>query len=167
MNKSYFAKYLPVGGDIQKGEKYFNRRRNEIDICISNENGKASIELGDKKVKLFLCSRDIEAGDQIYLTKEALDSYNLDVIKYIKLPLTTKCMKVVDSDIWVEIEGEKYECEAGLNTTCFRMIGEISANALNYVKENDEFDQDEIILFKNNKISYTLCEVKGPCGHFH
>lgn len=66
-------------------------------------------------------------------------------------------------------------------------IGEISPDALYYVKEGQEFNEDEVYLFfyDPNDPSWTAdyhnnphqelfgygfkvrAEIKGPCGHFH
>lgn len=52
----------------------------------------------------------------------------------------------------------------------YRVIGEISPEALSYIKEGDEFDKDEIVpIYWNNEEKQGLAwyAIKGPCGHFH
>ena len=59
--KKYFTKYLPVEGEIKKGDWAI-----DCENRIFQSKGKYS-DKRDTKVKLFLCSRDIQVGDK-YLT---------------------------------------------------------------------------------------------------
>lgn len=142
--KNYFTKYLPVEGEIKAGDKHICLdnglvcdTRADMVYFVNNEN--------HKKVKLFLCSRDIQVGD-IVKTRyyEGLKDFHC---------------------------GNEGARQAAINNGSFKIIGEISPDALRYVKEGDEFDEgewkDEEDKFdrKNYNDLYKL--IKGPCGHFH
>jgi hypothetical protein len=87
--KKYFAKYLPVEGEI-------------------------------KKVKLFLCSRNIEVGDKYYYNGTETD--------------------ICDSEIRLEQIKEQEEKHGQKR---FKVIGEISPEAI-WVKEGDEFNEVDV-----------------------
>lgn len=108
--KQYFAKYLSVEGEIKDGD------------MVSNEDGifeyKGRINIPDtylpKKVKLFLCSRDI-------------------------CPLCNGECGTIHPDGLSGIACVKCNGEGKVDT----VIGEISPDA-KWVKEGDEFDKEEI-----------------------
>jgi hypothetical protein len=111
--KQYFAKYLPVEGEIKEG-----------DIVIGMDGifeYKGKMNLPDvqlpKKVKLFLCSRNIQVGDKV-------------------LDIRTNTWKEVNNSCGVELYKQKP------NDIQFKVIGEISPNA-KWVKEGDEFEEND------------------------
>ena len=122
--KQYFAKYLPVEDEI--GLTTYDSINGELP--------------GSQPVKLFLCSRDIQVGDEYYTS---------DFQKY-KTPLEP------DEDFF---KG---------NNDRFKVIGEISPNA-KWVKEGDEFDENQILTkYKSTKAglseNYILyAEIKCLC----
>jgi hypothetical protein len=124
--KTYFAKYLPVEGELKEGditywdsnEGYFSKQF--VKVAKSFETH--AIASGWKKFKLFLCSRDIQVGDKVfsskvsYLTQDetiTVDEYNITI-----------CREEED----------------------FKVIGEISPEAT-WVKEGDEFDESQFIRY--------------------
>lgn len=101
--------------------------------------------------ELHLCSRDVKVGDELI---------NQDGSKEI-----------------VMTEGDKSLLFDGNN---FKVIGLISPMALSYVKEGDEFAEDEVQSFDRHyckdgnlkddyskKNYYQNYHIKGPCNHFH
>lgn len=150
--KLYFAKYLPVEGEIKPpcivletlttGEKQLFQVDTKNDIDIKNQ----------QLVKLFLCSRDVQVGDKVY---EILSDKSIgDEFEW-----TSEIAKYNDSE------------------PCFKVIGEISTDAT-WVKEGDEFDEEKLRYIYTPEIKPSMCEVdaipereivyiKGPCGHFH
>lgn len=146
--KKYFAKYLPVEGKIKEG-----------DLCIGEDEGGLRIheckkisyceKIGCKKVKLFLCSRDIQVGDEYYNEQ----------FEFTKYPNKS----IADSS--TEMVGENGS---------YKVIGEISPDAV-WVKEGDKFDEDEVkesYIITNDKrsSSYNLhwYRIKCPtCKTFH
>lgn len=103
------------------------------------------------KTKLFLCSRDIEVGDKwFHINGEGVTS---------------------EEQICTEIRGIVLYSDnmfAPLDSNVYKVIGEISPDALSYVKERDEFDfedwEDEVD--GNHRLTGKII-IKGPCGHFH
>jgi len=160
-NKSYFAKYLPVEGEIKEGELVTDNHG----IFPYHKGNPCQGVFGNfKKVKLFLCSRDIQVGDKVVY--EAHLDFGVQLVTNIE-----------DDEVAVLSKGSKTHAH-----NLLKVIGEISPEAT-WVKEGDEFDEDEwrfvvydfditpIILPKNRKYDkkkdvFNL-EIKGPCGHFH
>lgn len=157
MNKLYFTKYLPVEGEIKEGNKFI------IDVYNSHQYGIKTAEVVGyntirqkenfvqilpfdkekcKKVKLFLCSRDIQVGDKV-------KSLN-DSIQFYPIPATQRIAKN----------------ELG---NYYKVIGEVSEYALSYVTEGMEFDEDGIKNTNTRIFSHKfyIYQIKGPCGHFH
>ena len=162
--KPYFTKYLPIEGEIKEGDYYVTAPDYQI-VRKCEDRSWGTFEMC-KKVKLFLCSRDIQVGDKVRMeTGEELICYEKYGTLYTK--------------------GE-YELEVFPDRD-FKVIGEISPDALSYVKEGDEFEESEFRLFAKHrsfkdmdywitdweelsslKEKYTvIVEIKGPCGHFH
>jgi hypothetical protein len=64
----YFAKYLPVEGEVTPGDYYFQPYQ-EGQIGIANKDDyMEGAYMEDTKAKLFLCSRDIHVGDEFFYT---------------------------------------------------------------------------------------------------
>lgn len=113
-------------------------------MCVHDEQVYANPSIdyfeGYQKVKLFLCSRDIKVGDMV--------SHVIGAITYI--------LKVGSYSDMIALQG--------LNA--FKVIGEISTDALAYVKEGDEFDDENCEWIDVPKY-HTCISIKGPCGHYH
>lgn len=187
-DKIYFTKCLPVEGEI-KEEDYWRAANGDI---IPPGSGERILfhanQTRQKRVKLFLCSRDIQVGDNIiadYIVDKG-GEYEMHVHKEGEI-LNDK-----DFDDHWQIKTKDtfyqsgYATEWALKKGCFKIIGEISPDALGYVKEGDEFDENDV---HRNHICYDSpgntgcclhcsrsmgCDsqdynymIKGPCGHFH
>jgi hypothetical protein len=177
--KTYFAKYLPVEGEINEGnicrEKYpINPKI--INVIRINNDGMIKVKEDSlwyapdalQKVKLFLCSRDIEIGD---------------AVKYQDFDGSL-------TDYTVKKTGDKNDMST-LNRVCnkggyvqgkyYKVIGEISSQAT-WVKEGEELDEENIVFAVYEpwepwaQLPYEEWEetcdmkdikIKGPCGHFH
>lgn len=151
--KSYFAKLLPVKGEIKK-DNWFQRP----DGVIKQAHEDFEPIKGLTKVKLFLCSRDIpEIGDNIFLE----NSYN-----YFSKVID----KVGGSDR--DIILEKMPEQRGKGTLDYRemvkVIGEISPDAT-WIKDGDEFEESDIDHggWVDEDLKTILIKIKGPCGRFH
>jgi hypothetical protein len=168
----YFTKYLPVEGEIKEGDMYHNGIG--VGPAYKNENWKG------QKVKLFLCSRDIQVGDKV--RGEYPSTLGFDV----------ECLRTDDSIVphWA-VKGQDGKEYYYAKQDSFKVIGEVSPDAT-WVKEGDEFEQLDIFadkrqsfedwwrdngtskadkmskrtLDKYNK-SGKYIRIKGPCGHFH
>lgn len=153
----YFTKYLPVEGKVEMGDYFIDTGVMSNGTLIGKRANKEGV-YDYQKVKLFLCSMDIQVGDTCIL------------------PDWPKQKKVTDSD-----DAIYFSKQGG-----YKVIGEISPEALSFVKEGQEFDEREIefiaqgagtIYYKLNPkefedkfvgayLTYYI-KVKGPCGHFH
>lgn len=132
--KPYFAKYLPVEGEIKKGDiVQWGPFRGPVYAAGGKD---------IKKLKLFLCSRNIQVGDKVEW-----------------IPFNTS------SDVHSAIvdDGNLYHINK-LNP--FKILGEISPDAT-WVKEGDEFEEDEIEYWPLKGGTVPAYKIKGPCGHFH
>lgn len=111
----YFSKYLPVPGEIKKGDLVM-----DTDGMI-HEAPDSWIGQKDIIAKQFLCSRDIQVGDEAYgITADGT---------YKKHNLLTE----QDAVKLAKTEGD------------FKTIGEVSPAAI-WVKEGMEFEDDAIKL---------------------
>lgn len=134
----YFAKYLPVEGEIREGDHWVHPNGAILPWTKTYVDGPIAT-LNPKKAQLFLCSRDIHAGDR-YLTEPDLskericedDSYNFDHCLKIIGPISSEAT-------WVK-EGDEFEEEDAKEEDIFNDLGHISG-------------------------CYYM--IKGPCGHFH
>lgn len=151
--KIYFAKYLPVEGEIKEGDHYlFEERTTKMVINILPDviqmyvgqfgelGAKEYIDRHYRKVKLFLCSRDIEVGDILW------------------------------SDT---MGGGHYSSEFEPPKDAVKVIGEISPYAV-WLKEGDEFEEDEVKMYDSlpepiiGGIVRKMVQIKcSQCKHFH
>jgi hypothetical protein len=165
----YFAKYLPVEGEIKElGDRYITTDYpNEI-FKVYDLHSIEDFGLKNKgtKVKLFLCSRDIQVGDIV-------------LCNYIGGK--EKEWKVVDK---ADKSTTNIFIKTALKLGAYKVIGEISPDALSYVKEGQSYDESELELCSSLGEGYdpkylreieTLkkhhdgiyVKIKGSCGHFH
>lgn len=166
--KKYFAKYLPVEEEIKNGDSIifdgYNGISTRHDERGRNTLTKNGIKL--KKVKLFLCSIDIQVGD--YIRSE-------------HSPATL----VKDIEVTNSLDTSTPHWEAGNDylydkKLSFKVIGEISSEAI-WIKEGDEFDENEIKKVNMQEYGH-YCDwiegreqlgykctvlIFGPCKHFH
>jgi hypothetical protein len=180
--KKYFAKYVTVDGKIKEGY-CLDTRTKEI-VYYNGDYGDATPTYL-KKVKMFLCSRDIQVGDKV--------CDNDDTSLFIEI------IRVEDDKLFLSSEHFPSLLPEGLfvyKNNVFKTIGEISSGAT-WVKEGDEFDEDEIqrdVLTKwyageddyteychhhpkgdkkfilpsdEEYITESPIKIKGPCGYLH
>lgn len=182
--KKYFAKYLPIEGVINKGDKVLVVGKyiqtceglhdfDGIQIDWNPEIGFATVAKSQsQKVQLFLCSRDIQVGDNVRAEYPSTLSHDVKV---------TKESEFTTVPHWTVEGGYEYAKNA-----TFKVIGPISLEAT-WVKKGDEFEEDEVKkywqpggfgsetwnLVDVSILSYLLPDaailykIKGPCGHFH
>lgn len=151
--KQYFTKYLPVEGEIKGREKvmYKGVIMNCHSVSSQSEEGKGNrrhafctediwpqheipVFLDEcKKVKLFLCSRDIQVGDEARIPYPSGEA-RITPTKHTIISIRNVVAK----------------------NNGYKVIGEISPNAI-WVKEGDEFDEEEIdYFFSGINTSYSL-----------
>ena len=116
--KKYFAKYLPVEGEMEDGDIYKSKFRVEHKFYhyVKFNKNNSTIPKDDflGRHKLFLCSNDIEVGDE-YIS--------VDGSSIVKTLCRAKNSFLKGS---------------------YKIIGEISRDALLFVKEGDEFTLEEV-----------------------
>lgn len=178
--KKYIAKLIPIEGEIKEGDTVIKKNTttirdtwtlwkvksilNNVAICDSvicdREPylcDKVYEDLLDirkeKKVKFFLCSRDIQVGDRV--NGEA-DAYNLGTI--------TRFDKIENAEIVWILEDEDGKEHDWIKSSIYKVIGEISPDAT-WVKEGDEFDTYRI--YKDFIDEKTYVSLLGSCGYFH
>lgn len=146
MSKKYFCKYLPVEGEIKltyqqfvkilflfyNGELYEHYPMlNNLDISthtfimnVGEKTGKHVLVSECTVAKLFLVSRDIQVGDKLIK----------DGVEYLahSRPDGVPFIGYYNKD-WCYLDDD-----------CFKVIGEISPDALPYVTEGQEFDEKDI-----------------------
>jgi hypothetical protein len=175
INKPYFTKYFLVEGEIKEGDRYVfdGKVRTAISIdrrykphgILKNEFNQ-TLDLPQQKVKLFLCSRDIQVGDKVWYENMEQTVLTIDNgLVHLSTGIKAKLGKP------------------------YKIIGEISPDALSYVKEGDEFDEEQVNIIlgypvvtgqekyydteyecymQRDVYKYIAkCQIKGPCGHYH
>jgi len=153
-NKLYLAKYLPVEGEIKEGMKYILTKSLGLGAYKEGYIGTAAIDFtkeaqedqGGKILKLFLCSRDIQVGDKVF---EILADKSIG-----------------EEFEWTE-EIHKHNHQFIEDGDVFKVIGEISPEAT-WVKEGDEFAEDEVDIYDVSHLPMSVCHIKCPtCKYFH
>lgn len=144
--KSYFTKYLPVEGKIQEGDMTIGVRGHIAPAITPDDynNSYGPYWIGRKLVKLFLCSRDLQVGDKFFDERFLYEEFEVESVYHLQ--------RLND--------GKR-----------FKTIGEISPAAV-WVKEGDEFDEDEIKLPEDLGYPFLAqrkyCRFKCPtCKTFH
>lgn len=161
--KPYFTKYLPLDGEIKDGD------------LIRGDNGEIFParwipKNTTQKYKLFLCSRDIQIGDvfrstRTNPTKDLISLQLPEPVENGAFPLY--CYYTNDGEYiqWVPYnEG-------------YKIIGEISPEAIWVKEEGMDFDEDEIYkamwspkfkTFGHSPGMEVRIKIKCPtCGSFH
>jgi hypothetical protein len=197
--KKYFTKYLPVEGEIKEpcfvqDDNIFSDNKIvelvKVDTSIKDHHFALDIRNGTyshegmkklKKVKLFLCSRDIQVGDEYY-------KYGKDKTLFgVYSEPTPDCFKVIgeispdaliyvkEGDIfienYIELVGLTYYSSnsSGLNTREIQKIAERKGKQVLKVEYIDA-GRDEHSSTVDTIIYWTqpdYVKIKGPCGHFH
>jgi hypothetical protein len=127
----YFIKYLPVEGEIKEGDDIvtvtgFIKKYKEDSLDVFQ---------APTKIKLFVCSRDIQTDDvEVYINKP-------DKTKTVKV----KLIEILDDGdkTVLKVQNEEFGQFVSLKENAFKVIGEVSKGAI-WVKEGDEFDEDQI-----------------------
>ena len=131
--KTYFCKYLPVEGEIALNDFITDGYK------IWQWKDDCSL-LGRKKVKLFLCSRDIDWTEG--------DEFDEEEVKQVS-----------------EIYGweDTPEVEEAFNNFFVKSLATTSThfNIKHWIKDKNEGDSVVFEVFKN------VYQIKGSCGHYH
>lgn len=142
----YFTKYIPVDEEINEGDFVLTVPSNEVrqikDFLLSDFKVAYSRNSKDyKKVKLFLCSRDIKVGDELtYIGSDG--SVVESKLKYIDHVGVVHYLGDPDG---VKYDHTEWEMENGYwwnDRMAYKVLGEVSPNAI-WVKEWMEFDEKD------------------------
>ncbi len=140
----YVIKYLPTEDNIVDGDKVLGPTRG-----IHDAQDDCSVR-GCKKMKHFLCDKDIQVDDRITFSDEG----KIKVGKLLKLKPSVRfpdrMQFLVEFDTEHEYEGEMIkDTEAFFadETYPLKIVAEVSPNAIGYVLDGDEFNGDEIELW--------------------
>lgn len=175
----YFTKYIPVEGEINIGDTYSCPHKGHAlnlpgkplahepkTIICTHKIGEGMLCKDCYKIKLFLCSRDIKVGDKVYAP-----NYKSG----------TDILEEEQPDPWYVLEN-LYDVKNFQNQSSFKVIGEISPDALGYVKEGMEYNREDIKPFyllaggeceyleghdPERWLKHSYYKIKGPCGRFH
>lgn len=167
----YFAKYLPVEGEIGIGDYAINSAGSIYQCYAANENTKQ-----DKKVRLFLCSRDIKIGDTNVHTGLLVHSEE-EIVREVKddsqlrfMQGTAEVNKVALFKVLGPISPYATWIKEGddiLSKNIHRGVCKMGHNrwmvidAEDDVKEWDEAPDIDIA-------GWAKCYlIEGPCGHMH
>lgn len=141
MNKTFFAKYLIAKGDVKEGDKVLNIDENIVELV--GHNGTLDLNTVQEepdvfpKVELFICSRDLRVGNEVFHLPDTNPKirfkiitiiYDCAIIEYIEHPNE-------------KIIGKQREW---LLVHLFKVIGKLSSGAI-WVNEYDEFDVSQLI----------------------
>lgn len=128
--KQYFAKYLPVEGEPKEGDMTILAGEiapyNKI-VPIGLKAGKS--ELIYQKVKLFLCSRDTQVGDELtHIVSGRKGKY---------------CTSIgAGGSGWIFIDGTSYMYNRCRVENWIKVIGEISSGT--NIQDGQEFTEEEV-----------------------
>lgn len=174
----YFIKYLPIEGEIKKGDKFkdggtlirdvdeiskVDKNFNLENLNLVSNNKGIPEQYRPKKVKMYLCSRDIQVGDKVKIDNTSIDYDFTDV----------------DIDegyqVWNFHNGEDYKwyCPGFDKDKMepFKIIGEVSPEAV-WVTGDMEFEYPNEVKLKKfktvKKKQVIVWKFKCPnCKHFH
>lgn len=179
-----YTKYLPVEGEIEEENWYFYLGQLSQRL---RKNPKAEYPTPQyQKAKLFLCSRDIQVGNEVYIETKA-------VSQQYQSPINGKgIIQKINNKHEILIYRNNGELLPFDCSELTKVIGEISPDAT-WVKEGDEFDEtnwrfkwynNEGKFFTRHEYhpsdeftnlgeghkdgTYSLfIQILGPCKHFH
>lgn len=146
-SKTYFAKYLVVSGKVQDGDKVLyegkiysttipDRMREPKRLLIYiPENCNHIVYTNQPKVSLYLCTKDIKAGDKVKI--DVLDNGILNDFTYKEDGEEDGIRYRTFEGVGIFIDYPDIE-----NNTIFKVIGEISDTLS--VKEGDLFEDKDI-----------------------
>lgn len=127
--------------------KYFPKEGKIKPPCIVLE----TLATGEKELFQIDSKNDIDLKTQ-ELVKVCLCSRNIDWVRDLKKK----------EEIHIYHDGSE---------TPFKIIGEVSECALSFVKEGDEFEEDEVWIYYSNPFGFFgkfICSILNKsCGHFH
>lgn len=153
----YFTKYLPVEGEIKEGDTALNNHGNPFTVTIAYSKEQV-LALNNnphfKKVKLFLCSRDIQLGDIVF--NKYYSEYQWPAGKILNTNSEVMDAGMLSGGEPDHTTDYKYpEGEWEYHHQTYKVIGEVSPNAI-WVKEGMEFENEELIVHVDEYNRFTI-----------
>jgi hypothetical protein len=125
--KIYFTKFLPVEGEITKGDWYmYKTTMKEAFKALDVDYSGPVFQKTYQKVKLFMCSRDIQIGDEVY-----------NIVSNSKFTVTGEDTLTTPQHYYMG-----YQVLSPAKNT-FKKVGEISPEA-KWVTEGMEFNKEQL-----------------------
>ena len=143
--KKYFLKYIPAedkalkAGDTIDCIEGITTVKSVDGFIVTFANGNGTWIDSVTKVKLMLCSRDIQVGDKV--TSDSLAGKEKKITSIHPWSHKPGFTVVLDNDPNGGASSHYY----------YKVIGEVSPIALEFVKEGDEFDEEDIELWEHKK----------------
>ncbi len=128
----FFTKYLPVDGIITKGDYFLMGENKRVTLCEADKDAEYFTKEGYQKVKLFLCSDDIQVGDNVFLE----NGYNYFSKAIDKINNS-------DRDIILETMPENRKSGTIDYREMVKVLGEVSPDAI-WIKNDMEFDKTDV-----------------------
>lgn len=198
MENKLFTKYLSVVGRKSPRCILKNKNSGHIATLVCSKDP-YMYDDNWEVVKLFVCSRNIKVGDKVKAPVILNGQNAWSTSAYLNYKGNFQQVVGIDKEFIVtgntHINGGGFTTEDSVvicKYNSYKIIGEVSPDALSYVKEGQEFSEDEVnagfgvvglnvflnISEDNPFIKeyeshinagdyYKLCKIKGPCGHFH
>lgn len=140
------AKYLPIEGEIREGELYFNEHSH-----LTAYAGTSKPDDKCKKADLFAVTQDIKVGDEVW-----------DLFKGVKHGIAEELYKD-----YIKLKDVSYDMDRR-SGGAVKVLGLLSPNATwvkdgEKIKVNVGWDKWE----GPNGKEPVICQVLGPCGHYH
>lgn len=189
-NSTYFAKYLPIEGEMKKGDKFV---RSKDDICtfikwLPEESSEAypkvsliqnswAEEEGVHKYfgqnikphKLFLCSKDIQVGHNVWFEGQEYKNASRALVESAPLDTFKVIGEISSMATWVK-EGDKFN-ESQLSKETWYEYGNGASGCRHWMKPEDKVNIGDFVsvdgAWKVTKVIKSVIFIKGPCGHFH
>lgn len=153
--KKYFAKFLPVEGEVKEGDVSFWEQREGYYagkfFKVDSGNIAHAQVSGWKKYKLMLCSRDIKIGDEVYAEPQALNGLKFRIIEFkgywqkdTQETTYNVILEYIQHPTKPDLIGKHYEWQP---EACWKTVGEVSPNAT-WVVDNQEFDESDVAIYE-------------------
>lgn len=164
--KKYFTKWLPVEGVVVVNDKVFSRSNETVlPVALTEAMAELANKIGHKKARLFLCSRDIQVGDEVRIIGETW------IGNYQRGMDSEYCYKVIgeisSQAIWVK-EGDELT-EDHIQILPERDLTDwLWKHPNNYIPhERMDSIQERYNIYAQSLRTPKIVKILGKCGHFH
>lgn len=159
MMSKYFAKFLPVEGEPKEIGDYYEIEKGSVGVILEKTSKPFRFRtrgltgyfkdkeapdniLSQKKMKLFLCSKDIEVGDEIYLPNFLMEMYSDESFDKVEVTSINEKTEVYHFQVKSSFGGMLHSGVYKYDNP-YKIVGEISTEVI-WIKEYDKFGQEDI-----------------------